>query len=414
LTAAGTVGEVGQLFTVYVANWNCTNFGKENYAARPRCFRCKKVKPQNVNNYVMDPAFQALQSGQEIQWQEVIDPSSYQVYYYNKATSATQWDRPTELGPAPLATGWFGRGKAGSGAAELYAQLNQFYLSRPARKQKEYVDPKKYHMEGAQEFNIWYGRYIGDFSEIMDREQATDRCKMETDAGHTKADQGEADRENKRYFCIHFSHGVCAKEHECNFYHRIPLPEDDSRTDELFDCFGRQRHAKHNDDMSGVGCFTKPCRTLFVGILLKTQYDSPKALEDALWRHFGEWGELESVNVIHCLSIARFRLRTSAEFAKEAMMCQALDHSEVLNIRWAHDYPNSVARDAIQRSDKDAMVALLHAKGITVTQSGFEYPAMYQAPGNMPGAIEDGRAAGELATNSNISHSATDESDGKE
>lgn len=26
-----------------------------------------------------------------------------------KATSATQWDRPTELGPAPLITGWFGR-----------------------------------------------------------------------------------------------------------------------------------------------------------------------------------------------------------------------------------------------------------------------------------------------------------------
>jgi hypothetical protein len=79
LTAVGTVGEVGQLFTVYEANWNCSDCGQENYAARPRCFRCKKAKPQNVNNYVMDPAFQALQSGQEIQWQEVIDPNSYQV-----------------------------------------------------------------------------------------------------------------------------------------------------------------------------------------------------------------------------------------------------------------------------------------------------------------------------------------------
>lgn len=330
-------------------------------------------------------------------------------YYYNKVTGATQWDRPVELGPAPLATGWFGRGKAGSGAAELYAQLNQFYLSRPARKQKEYVDPKRYHMEGAQEYNIWYGKFIGDFSDKMDREPAADRCKMETDAGFTKADQGDADRRNKRYFCIHFAHGVCAKGHECNFYHRIPLPEDDSRTDELFDCFGRQRHAKHKDDMSGVGCFTKPCRTLFVGNLQKAPYESPKALEDALWRHFGEWGELESVNVIHRLSIAfpRFRLRTSAEFAKEAMSCQALDHGEVLSIRWAHDDPNPVARDAIQRADKDAMAALLRAKGVSITAAGFEYPAMYQLPGALPLAIEEGGAV--IAEHPELAYPNTDQ-----
>jgi hypothetical protein len=53
----------------------------------------------------MDPAFEALQAGQEIEWQEVIDPASYQVYYYNKNTGATQWERPVELGAAPMATG---------------------------------------------------------------------------------------------------------------------------------------------------------------------------------------------------------------------------------------------------------------------------------------------------------------------
>lgn len=46
---------------------------------RPRCFRCKKGKPANVNNYVMDPALEALQNGEEIAWQEVVDPTSYQV-----------------------------------------------------------------------------------------------------------------------------------------------------------------------------------------------------------------------------------------------------------------------------------------------------------------------------------------------
>jgi hypothetical protein len=405
LTAVGTVGEVGQLFTVYEKNWNCVDCNQENYAARPRCFRCKKSKPASANNYVIDPAFQALQAGQEIPWQEVIDPNTYQVYYYNKQTGVTQWDRPPELGQAPAATGWFGRGQAGSGASQIYAELHQFYLTRPARKQKEYVDPKKYHLEGAQEYNIWYGRYVGDLSDKMDKEPAADRCKLETDAGYTRADQINAksstssDSSNKknshkRYFCLHFAHGVCAKGHECTYYHRIPLPEDDARTDELFDCFGRQRHAKHKDDMSGTGSFMKPCRTLFVGNLLKSKYDTPQALEDAIWRHFGEFGELECVNVIHRLSIAfpRYRLRTSAEFAKEAMHCQALDQGEVLSIRWAHDDPNPVARDSIQRADKDALAALLRAKGISITPAGFDYPTQYALPDSKRLRIEDGGA----------------------
>lgn len=220
------------------------------------------------------------------------------------------------MGPAPMATGWFGRGKAGSAAAQMYAEMNKTYLSRPARKQKDFIDPKKYHMEGANEYNIWYGRYIGDNADRNDREAATDRCVLETDGGFTKADStgGSEKKKNRKYFCVHFAHGMCAKGSDCIFYHRVPLPEDDAKCDELFDCFGRQRHSKHRDDMNGTGSFMKPCRTLFVGNLLKSKYDSPKALEDALWRHFGEWGELESINVIHRLSIAfpRYRLRTSA------------------------------------------------------------------------------------------------------
>jgi hypothetical protein len=264
----------------------------------------------------MDPAAKAYTEGKEIEWQEVVDPATYQIYYYNKTTGATQWDRPAELGPAPLASGWFGRGKAGSNASQMYADLNRQFLSRPARKQKEYVDPKKYTLQGAEEFNIWYGRFIGDLADKMDKEPASDRCKLETDAGYTKADLIPADgnRKTKKFFCLHFARGMCAKGSECTFFHRVPLPEDDSKIDELFDCFGRQRHSKHKDDMSGTGSFMKPCRTLFVGNLLKTKYDSPQALEDALWRHFGEWGELESLNVIHRLSIAfpRYRVRTSA------------------------------------------------------------------------------------------------------
>jgi hypothetical protein len=210
---------------------------------------------------------------------------------------------------------------------------------------------------------------------------------LDTDAGFTRADNiaaskspASSQRKDKRFFCLHFAHGLCAKGVDCIFYHRIPTPEDDARTDELFDCFGRSRHNKHRDDMNGVGSFMKPCRTLYVGNLLKAKYESGKALEDALWKHFSEWGELENCNVIHRLSIAfpRFRYRTSAEFAKEAMSNQALDHGEVLMIRWAYDDPNPVAQDSIARADKDAIASLLQSKGISLEQAPFQYPSDYQ------------------------------------
>lgn len=59
-----------------------------------------------------------------------------------------------------------------------------------------------------------------------------------------------------------------------------------------------------------------------------------------------------------------WRLTLHLEFAKEAMMCQSLDQGEVLDIKWAHDDPNPVAQDAIDRADRDALYALMQAKGI--------------------------------------------------
>jgi len=140
------------------------------------------------------------------------------------------------------------------------------------------TDPKQFHMEGQNEYNIWYNKFQGDDNRDggKDREAAENRCNMKTDAGFTKADLSnmhttDYSKRNRRYFCIHFAHGMCAKGEDCAFYHRTPLPEDDAATDELFDCFGRQRHAKHRDDMNGTGSFMKPCRTLFVGNLLKVR-----------------------------------------------------------------------------------------------------------------------------------------------
>lgn len=86
----------------------------------------------------------------------------------------------------------------------------------------------------------------------------------------------------------------------------------------------------------------------------------------------------------------------TSEFAKEAMTCQALDKGEILSIRWAHDDPNPVAQDSIDRADKDALVGLLQAKGISLTPAAFEYPADYQLPDakrprltDAPGAVDE-------------------------
>ena len=94
------------------------------------------------------------------------------------------------------------------------------------------------------------------------------------------------------------------------------------------------------------------------------------------------------------------------EFAKEAMACQALEHGEVLSIRWAHDDPNPVAKDSIQRADADAMVALLRAKGISLTPAGYDYPAEYQLPSGKRLKTEEGGAY--IEANPEIAYPDTD------
>jgi hypothetical protein len=138
-----------------------------------------------------------------------------------------------------------------------------------------------------------------------------------------------------------------------------------------------------------AGNFTRNSRTLYVGGL-KSPKDNPKATEAALWKQFGEWGEVENINVIHRLSICfvRFRHRMSAEFAKEAMTNQALEHGEVLNIRWAFDDPNPVAKEAATRADHDAIVAMVKTKGASTEAAAFHYPDEYQMPESKKQRIE--------------------------
>jgi hypothetical protein len=65
-----------------------------------------------------------------------------------------------------------------------------------------------FFFEGANEYNIWYGKYVGDNKDkSFLREAAEDRCVMQKDAGYTKADSSK----EKRFFCLHFARGMCAK-----------------------------------------------------------------------------------------------------------------------------------------------------------------------------------------------------------
>ena len=50
------------------------------------------------------------------------------------------------MGPAPLATGFWGRGNAS--LSLKYLDLNKKYLERPARKQVSHIESKLSRMEG--------------------------------------------------------------------------------------------------------------------------------------------------------------------------------------------------------------------------------------------------------------------------
>ena len=174
------------------------------------------------------------------------------LYYYNTVTGQTQWQRPKEMGPVASGTGWYGRGAAGDELVIGYEQQNETFLKRPARKQADTIISSHANREGNNEYNIWYGRWVGEnWNYGLDRgEPALTRCNVSRDAGYTRADK--LAREGQQcWFCIHFARGCCMKGSNCEYYHRIPLPADMAKIDHAHDCFGRDRYGSHRSDMGG-------------------------------------------------------------------------------------------------------------------------------------------------------------------
>ena len=112
------------------------------------------------------------------------------------------------------------------------------------------------------------------------------------------------------------------------------------------DCFGRDKHADYRDDMGGVGSFMRQNLTLYVGRIHVTD-----DIEEAVSRHFSEWGEIERIRILNQRGVAfvTYMNEVNAQFAKEAMNHQSLDHNEILNIRWATQDPNPLAMDREKR-----------------------------------------------------------------
>lgn len=205
-------------------------------------------------------------------------------------------------------------------------------------------------------FNIWYNKWAGGDREdaYLSKTAAISRCKVREHSGWTTADKTPGS-----FFCLFFARGICPKGHECQYLHRLPGVFDIFNPN--IDCFGRDKHSDYRDDMGGVGSFLRQNRTLYVGRIHVTD-----DIEEIVARHFQEWGEIDRIRVLTARGVAfvTYVNEANSQFAKEAMAHQALDNSEVLNVRWATIDPNPLSqkREAA-RIDEQAAEAVRRALG---------------------------------------------------
>ncbi|KAK3846212.1 MAG: hypothetical protein J3R72DRAFT_380277 [Linnemannia gamsii] len=218
--------------------------------------------------------------------------------------------------------------------------------SRPARKQvaKDKVlgpkasGPTRGGAGGGgkpgQTYNIYYDKWTGgsrtDRSNQGSKEKSPYRCDPIKDTGRTKGTYNP-----NAYFCAFFAKGCCPHGEDCGWIHRIPTRQDQADTGK--DVFGRERFDEHRDDRGGVGSMRSDSKTLYVGRI----HPSPD-MEAIIEKHFRPWGELERIKVLKDKGVGfvTYQNRLNAEFAKEAMANQSLDHGEIVNIRWASEDPN--------------------------------------------------------------------------
>ncbi|PUU82034.1 hypothetical protein B9Z19DRAFT_1075691 [Tuber borchii] len=224
---------------------------------------------------------------------------------------------------------------------------------RPARPQ---VDPSAFKggeipAQTGTVFNIWYNKWSGGDREdkYISKSHAEGRCNIARDSGYTKADKVPGS-----YFCLFFARGLCPRGADCEYLHRLPTVTD------LFnpnvDCFGRDKHSDYRDDMGGVGSFMRQNHTLYVGRIHVSD-----EIEEIVARHFAEWGQIERIRVLNSRGVGfvTYSNEANAQFAKEAMAHQSLDHNEILNVRWATTDPNPMAQAREKRRIEEQAAAAI-------------------------------------------------------
>ncbi|KKA28374.1 hypothetical protein TD95_000227 [Thielaviopsis punctulata] len=226
---------------------------------------------------------------------------------------------------------------------------------RPARPQ---VDPSFITSEPPPQtgtvFNIWYNKWSGGDREdkYLSKTPAKGRCNIAKDSGFTRADGVPGS-----FFCLFFARGICPKGQDCQYLHRLPTIHDMFNPN--VDCFGRDKFSDYRDDMGGVGSFMRQNRTIYVGRIHVSD-----DIEEIVARHFAEWGQVERIRVLNARGVAfiTYSNEANAQFAKESMAHQSLDHEEVLNVRWATADPNPLAqaREA-RRIEEQAAEAIRRA-----------------------------------------------------
>ncbi|PVH78669.1 hypothetical protein DL98DRAFT_494099 [Cadophora sp. DSE1049] len=226
---------------------------------------------------------------------------------------------------------------------------------RPARPQ---VDPSTMKSEPPPQtgtiFNIWYNKWSGGDREdkYLSKTAAAGRCNVAKDTGYTRADKVTGS-----YFCLFFARGICPKGQECEYLHRLPGIHDMFNPN--VDVFGRDKHSDYRDDMGGVGSFMRQNRTIYVGRIHVSD-----DIEEVVARHFAEWGQVERIRVLNTRGVAfiTYSNEANAQFAKEAMAHQSLDHNEILNVRWASADPNPMAQKReVRRIEEQAAEAVRRA-----------------------------------------------------
>lgn len=230
--------------------------------------------------------------------------------------------------------------------------------AKKARKQiSQPIGPRKSENSSGTTYNIWYNKNVGERGHSREKTSATTRCNIANDSGATKGSERQWDG---TFLCLKFARGCCPFGYECSWIHDLPSGEFDANLETTKDCFGRERHEHVRDDQSGVGSFSadpKTARTLYVGGISVTPDVQP-----IVYKHFREWGEIDNVRVLQSKGVAfvRYKNRSSAEFAREAMQNQSLAHGEILNVRWATDDPNPwVVKGKKERSKEQLVSAIL-------------------------------------------------------